>query len=117
MDLKKHFETATEKFEFTVPNKYSRKKVLEFIPKDPLNQGWKYSEGQVSELSMFGKGMNVKSITKSGLMLYSYDLLDNKITTKIKWEDIELGNTLDEPKEIPGFEGTTEALNNLSIFK
>ena len=114
MNLKKHFETATEKFEFTVPNKYSRKKVLEFTPKDPE---WKYSEGQVSELSMFGKSMNVKSITKGGLMLYSFDLLDNQITAKIKWEDVELGNTLDEPKEIPGFEGTKEALDNLSIFK
>ena len=40
--------------------------------------------------------MNVKSITNGGLMLYSYDMLDNKITAKIKWEDIELGNTLDE---------------------
>ena len=50
-------------------------------------------------------------------MLYSFDILGNKITAKIKWEDVELGNTLDEPKEIPGFEGTTEALNNLSIFK
>ena len=28
-------------------------------------------------------------------MLYSFDLLDNQITAKIKWEDIELGNTLD----------------------
>ena len=113
MNLKKHFETATEKFEFTVPNKYSRKKVLEFTPKDPEKN---YSDGYVSELSIFGKGMNVKSITKSGLMLYSFDLLDNKITTKIKWEDVELGNTLDVPKDIPGFEGTTDALNNLSIF-
>ena len=113
MDLKKYFETATEKFEFTIPNKYSRKKVLEFTPSDPEN---KYSEGFVSELSIFGKGMNVKSITKSGLMLYSFDILSNKITAKIKWEDVELGNTLDEPKEIPGFEGTKDALNNLSIF-
>ena len=92
MDMKKHFEKATEKFEFTVPNKYSRKKVLEFTPKNPEET---YSDGYVSELSMFGKMMNVKSITKSGLMLYSYDLLDNQITAKIKWEDIELGNTLD----------------------
>ena len=93
MDLKKYFETATEKFEFTIPNKYSRKKVLEFTPRDPE---YDYSEGQVSELSMFGQSMNVKSITKNGLMLYSYDLLDNKITAKIKWEDVELGNTLDK---------------------
>jgi len=93
MNIKKHFETATEKFEFTIPNKYSIKKVLEFTPKDPEAN---YSDGQVSELSIFGKSMNVHSITKSGLMLYSYDLLDNKITAKIKWEDVELGNTLDK---------------------
>ena len=92
MDLKKHFKTATEKFEFTVPNKYSRKKVLEFTPKDPESN---YLEGYVSELSMFGQSMNVNSITKQGLMLYSFDILNNKTTAKIKWEDIELGNTLD----------------------
>jgi len=114
MDLKKYFETATEKFEFTTINSYGKKQVLEFTPKDPEEN---YSDGYVSELSLFGKGMNVKSITKSGLMLYSFDILSNKITTKIKWEDVELGNTLDEPKEIPGFEGTKETLDNLSIFK
>jgi len=50
------------------------------------------------------------------LMLYSFDILGNKFTAKIKWVDVELGNTLDVPKDIPGFEGTKEALNNLSIF-
>ena len=115
MNLKKHFETATEKFEFTVNlGGWRKKKVLEFSPKNPE---YKYSEGTVNELSLFGQSMNVKSITKSGLMLYTFDILSNKVTAKIKWEDVELGNTLDEPKEIPGFEGTTEALNNLSIFK
>ena len=115
MDLKKYFETATEKFEFTVDlGGWKKKKVFEFTPKDPE---YKYSDGQVSELSVFGKSMNVKSITKNGLMLYSFDILSNKITAKINWEDVELGNTLDEPKDIPGFEGTKEALDNLSIFK
>ena len=113
--MKKHFETATQEFEFTVNlGGWRGKKVLEFTPKDPKKS---YSDGSVSELSMFGKSMNIHSITKNGLMLYSFDLLDNKITAKIKWEDVELGNTLDVPKDIPGFEGTTEALNNLSIFK
>ena len=113
--MKKHFESATEKFEFTVNlGGWRGKKVFEFTPKDPE---YKYSDGQVSELSVFGKGMNIKSITKHGLMLYSYDMLDNKITAKIKFENVELGNTLDEPKEIPGFEGTKESLDNLSIFE
>lgn len=93
MDLKKHFETSTEKFEFTTINSFGRKQVLEFTPKNPEEN---YSDGYVSELSIFGKGMNVKSITKSGLMLYSFDLLSNKITAKIKFKDVELGNTLDK---------------------
>lgn len=93
MDLKNHFEKATEKFEFTVDlGGWRKKKVFNFTPKDPEDL---YSDGQVSELSLFGKSMNVSSITKGGLMLYSFDLLDSKITAKIKWEDVELGNTLD----------------------
>ena len=111
--MKKHFETATQEFEFTVNlGGWRGKKVFEFFPSTG-----KHSDGSVRELSLFGKSMNVKSITKSGLMLYTFDILGNKVTAKIKWEDVELGNTLDEPKEIPGFEGTKEALDNLSIFK
>ena len=112
--MKKHFETATEKFEFTVNlGGWRGKKVFEFSPKG--EESW--SSAAVRELSLFGKSMNVSSITKQGLMLYDFDMLGNKLTAKIKWENIELGNTLDEPKEIPGFEGTKEALDNLSIFK
>ena len=112
MNLKKHFETATEKFEFTVDlGGWRKKKVLEFHPSTG-----KYSDSLVSELSLFGKSMNVNSITKGGIMLYSFDILDNQITAKIKWENVELGNTLDVLEEIPGFEGTKETLDNLSIF-
>ncbi len=94
MDLKKYFETSTEKFEFTVNlGGWKKKKVFNFIPKNPEED---YSDGQVSELSMFGDSMNVYSITKGGIMLYSFDILSNKITTKIKWENVELGNTLDK---------------------
>ena len=94
MDLKKYFETATEKFKFTVDlGGWKKKKVFNFNPKDPENN---HSDGHVSELSMFGDSMNVYSITKGGIMLYSFDILSNKITTKIKWEDVELGNTLDK---------------------
>ena len=114
MDMKKHFEKATEKFEFTVDlGGWKKKKVLEFHPKDP---NFSYSLAYVKELSVLGKVTSVKSITKNGLMLISFDILDNPVTSKIKFEDVELGNTLDVPKDIPGFEGTTEALNNLSIF-
>ena len=112
--MKKHFESATEKFEFTVNlGGWKGKKVFEFSPKG--EESW--SSAAVRELSLFGKSMNVSSITKQGLMMYDFDMLGNKLTAKIKWENVELGNTLDEPKEIPGFEGTKEALDNLSIFK
>ena len=111
--MKKHFESATEAFEFTVNlGGWRGKKVFEFYPSDDKN----YGPGSVRELSLFGQSMNVSSVTKQGLMLYSFDILGNKFTAKIKWVDVELGNTLDVPKDIPGFEGTTEALNNLSIF-
>ena len=110
--MKKHFESATEKFEFTVDlGGWKGKKVLEFRPKEG-----DHDVASVKELSLFGEQMNVQSITKNGLMLYTFGILNNKISAKIKFEDIELGNTVDEPKDIPGFEGTTEALNNLSIF-
>ena len=112
--MKKHFDSATEKFEFTVDlGGWKGKKVFEFSPKG--EESW--SSAAIRELSMFGKSMNVNSITKQGLMMYDFDMLGNKLTAKIKWENVELGNTLDEPKEIPGFEGTKEALDNLSIFK
>ena len=93
MDMKKHFETATESFEFTTLNAYGRKKVLEFVPIKPDES---YSMPFVKELSMFGKLVSVKSITKQGLMLTSFDILDNPINFKIKFEDVELGNTLDK---------------------
>jgi len=93
MDMKKHFETATESFEFTTLNAYGRKKVLEFVPKNPDES---YSMPFVKELHMLGKLVSVKSVTKQGLMLTSFDILDNPITSKIKFEDVELGNTLDK---------------------
>ncbi len=93
MDMKKHFEKATEKFEFTVDlGGWKKKKVLEFIPENPNES---YSMAFVKELSVLGKIASVKSITKQGLILLTFDVLDNPTTSKIKWEDIELGNTLD----------------------
>jgi hypothetical protein len=91
--MKKHFESATEKFEFTVNlGGWRKKKVFEFSPKG--EESW--SSSSVSELSLFGKSMNVSSITKQGLMMYDFDMLGNKLTAKIKFKDIELGNTLDK---------------------
>ena len=94
MDMKKHFEKATEKFEFTVDlGGWKKKKVLEFIPENPNE---KYSMAFVKELSTLGKIASVKSITKQGLILLTFDVLDNPTTPKIKWENVELGNTLDK---------------------
>lgn len=93
MDLKKYFETATEEFEFTVNlGGWKGKKVFKFSLKG--KEEW--SCASVHELSLFGKGMNVSSITKQGLMMYDFDMLGNKRTGKIKWVDVELGNTLDK---------------------
>ena len=91
--MKKHFDAATESFEFTTLNAYGRKKVLEFVPIKPDES---YSMPFVKELHVLGKLVSVKSVTKQGLMLTSFDILDNPITSKIKFEDVELGNTLDK---------------------
>jgi len=89
--MKDHFDSAVEKFEFTIDlGGWRGKKVFRFTP----SQDKKY-DSHVSELSVFRESMNVKSITNNGLMLYSFDLLGNKITAKIKFKDVELGNTLD----------------------
>ena len=91
--MQKQFETATEAFEFTVNlGGFKGKKVFEFFP----SENKKYGPGSVRELSLFGQSMNVSSATKQGLMLYSFDILGKKITNKIKFKDIELGNTLDK---------------------
>ena len=82
MNMKKHFETATEKFEFTTLNAWGRKKVLEFHPANPEDN---FSAAMVKELGIFSSQMNVSSITKQGLMLYTFDILSNKSTAKIKW--------------------------------
>ena len=88
--MKDIFKNAAEKFQFTVDlGGWKKKKVFEFTPAEG------YYDGQVSELSIFGQSMNVKSVTDNGLMLYSFDILGNKITAKVKFKDVELGNTLD----------------------
>jgi len=89
--MKDHFNSAVEKFEFTVDlGGWRGKKVFVFTPSQDERE-----DGHVSEGILFGDGMNVKSITNNGLMLYSFDILGNKITGKIKFKDVELGNTLD----------------------
>jgi len=61
-------------------------------------------------------GMNVNKWGPTCVTLYSFDMLSNKTTGKIKYKDVTI---LEEtkPKDIPGFEGTMEALDELSIIK
>ena len=91
--MKDIFKNATEKIQFTVNigGYWKKKKVFEFSPPEEDE----YLPAAVSELGIFGKSMNVKSVTENGLMLYSFDILGNKITAKVKFEDVALGNTLD----------------------
>ena len=64
----------------------------------------------ISENSTFGKMMNVNKFGPTCLTLYTFDMLGNRTTGKIKYEDIEFV----EPKveesnpleKIPGFVGT-----------
>ena len=61
-------------------------------------------------------GMNVNKWGPTCVTLYTFDMLSNKTTGKFKYKDITI---LEEPKskDIPGFEGTMEALDELSIIK
>ena len=60
--------------------------------------------------NMFGKSMNVQKFGPTCVTLYTFDMLNNKTTGKIKYEDI----TIVEPEveesnpleKIPGFVGT-----------
>ena len=82
--MKDIFKNATEKIQFTVNigGYWKKKKVFEFSP--PEEDG--YLPAAVSELGIFGKSMNVKSVTDNGLILYSFDFLGNKITVKVKFK-------------------------------
>jgi len=64
----------------------------------------------IIENTSFGKAMNVNKFGPTCVTLYTYDMLHNKTTGKIKYEDI----TIVEPEveesnpleKIPGFIGT-----------
>jgi len=63
----------------------------------------------------FFSSMNVDKITKQYVTLYDYNMVSQRSTYKMAIDEIEL--VVEEIQEIPGFEGTMEALNNLSIVK
>ncbi len=62
--------------------------------------------------SFLGAGMNVEKITKKYISLYDYNLFNVRSTYKIPVNEITI-----KTKDIPGFEGTLEALNELTILK
>ena len=59
----------------------------------------------ITENTSFGKMMNVNKFGPTCVTLYTFDMIGNKTTGKIKYEDIEFveENSLEK---IPGFLGT-----------
>ena len=59
----------------------------------------------ITENTSFGKMMNVNKFGPTCVTLYTFDMIGNKTTGKIKYEDIEFVE--ENPLEkIPGFMGT-----------
>jgi len=63
---------------------------------------------------LFGRGMNVTKLGPTCITLYDYNMLGKKTVGKINYKDITF---LKETNDIPGFEGTLEALNEITILK
>ena len=84
-----------------------------------------YTFGCYSECERFGKSfavsngvfssMNVDKITKQYVTLYDYDMMSQRTTYKMAIDEIEL--VVEARVDIPGFEGTMEALDQLTIMK
>jgi len=72
------------------------------------------SDAIFEDTSLFGRGMNITKLGPTCITLYDYNMLGKKTVGKINYKDITI---LNEVKDIPGFEGTLEALNELTIIK
>ena len=59
--------------------------------------------------------MNVKKITKQYVTLYDYNMMGVRSDYKMAIDEIEL--IVEARTDIPGFEGTMEALDQLTIMK
>jgi hypothetical protein len=66
------------------------------------------------DTNLFGRGMNVTKLGPTCITLYDFNMLGKKTVGKINYKDITI---LNEIKDIPGFEGTLEALNEITIIK
>ena len=60
------------------------------------------------------RGMNITKLGPTCITLYDYNMLGKKTVGKINYKDITF---LKETNDIPGFEGTLEALDELTIIK
>ena len=67
--------------------------------------------------SLFGRGMNVNKLGPTCITLYDFNMLGKKTVGKINYKDITILKETKEIKDIPGFEGTLEALDGLTIIK
>tara|TARA_R110001632_G_scaffold60622_3_gene146886 strand:+ start:641 stop:991 length:351 start_codon:yes stop_codon:yes gene_type:complete len=63
---------------------------------------------------LLGGGMNINKLGPTCITLYTFDMLGKRTTGKINYKDITI---LKETKDIPGFEGTLDALNEITILK
>lgn len=59
--------------------------------------------------------MNVDKITKQYITLYDYNMMSQRTKYKMAIDEIEL--VVEAKTDIPGFEGTMEALDKLTILK
>lgn len=59
--------------------------------------------------------MNVDKITKQYVTLYDFNMMSQRTTYKMAIDEIEL--VVEAQTDIPGFEGTMEALDELTIIK
>ena len=63
------------------------------------------------------QGMNVTKLGPTCITLYTYNMLGKKSVGKVNYKDITILKETKVIKDIPGFEGTLEALNELTILK
>ena len=61
------------------------------------------------------QGMNVTKLGPTCITLYTYDMLGKKSVGKVHYKDITILKETKEVKDIPGFEGTMEALDSITI--
>jgi hypothetical protein len=95
-----------DEFKFTYKSKEYKFKC--FDKSERFGNSFSVSNGVFSS-------MNVDKITKQYVTLYDFNMMSQRTTYKMAIDEMEL--VVEETVDIPGFEGTMEALDNLSIFQ